>query len=545
MIKLLAALILTSSIFAAAGDPLDEPVNYCDLRHEPDSISVVSEAGTLKLRREKAGTWRNGEVVVTTTKSGACLDVQLTAPNTAVKYIEVRWNRISSPDWKYLGDAWERAYGDLEWEPLDEQRVMPWYFLSSDGRLTHGYGAKTGASSLCYWTAGQTNLTLHADVRCGGLGVQLGKRKLDVCRVVSRCGHRNESPFAAACGLCEQMCNHPRLPREPVYGFNDWYCTYGRDTADKFLKDVAMMVSLAPKGKYRPYAIVDDGWERPGTGSDPWRGVNPEFSRTMTMAALAKSIQAEGARPGLWFRPLLANSNQPADWRLSRDTNILDPSVPAVRAYVKQTVRQFRNWGFQIIKHDYTTYDLLGRWGFEMGGLPTTNGWSFADRSRTTAEIIRGLYQDIRDAAGDDTVVLGCNTIGHLSAGIFEIQRIGDDTSGRDWKRTREMGINSLAFRAPQQGRFFAVDADCVGQVTTNSIPWEKNRQWLDLLARSGTTLFMSFAHDATTENQRTDLSRAMARAAEVQPPGEPLDWMTRRTPQQWRLDGRKFEFSW
>lgn len=111
------------------------------------------------------------------------------------------------------------------------------------------------------------------------------------------------------------------------------------------------------------------------------------------------------------------------------------------------------------------------------------DGWAFADRSRTTAEIIIDHYRSIR-AGADDAVLIGCNTIGHLSAGIFDVTRTGDDTSGKEWDRVRKMGVNTLAFRMPQHGTFFAVDADCVGQTATNSIPWAKNQQWLDLLAQ-------------------------------------------------------------
>ena len=103
----------------------------------------------------------------------------------------------------------------------------------------------------------------------------------------------------------------------------------------------------------------------------------------------------------------------------------------------------------------------------------------------------------------------------HLSAGLFEICRVGDDTSGTEWARTRKMGVNTLAFRGAQHGAFYVADADCVG--VTNAVPWSLNRQWLDLLARSGTMLFVSLAPDALGAEQRRDLkrgARARGRAA-------------------------------
>ena len=59
----------------------------------------------------------------------------------------------------------------------------------------------------------------------------------------------------------------------------------------------------------------------------------------------------------------------------------------------------------------------------------------------------------------------GCNTIGHLSVGLFDASRTGDDVSGREWERTRRMGVNTLAYRLPQHKTFFQLDADCVPAV--------------------------------------------------------------------------------
>ena len=113
---------------------------------------------------------------------------------------------------------------------------------------------------------------------------------------------------------------------------------------------------------------------------------------------------------------------------------------------VARDTRRLREWGYGLIKHDYSTFDIFGRWGFQMGSALTRDGWSFAaGTSRTTAEVIDELYRTIRTAAGD-TLLIGCNTVSHLSAGRFDICRIGDDTSGTEWARTRKMGVNSLAF---------------------------------------------------------------------------------------------------
>ena len=530
---------------------LAEDASFCNLVRSPDAVAIVTETGKAEMIPIDPKHWSDGGVTLTTRTRRSGLELELQAPQAAVKHLLVCWKAQLPPSWKYLGDAWERAYGDLEWKPLDPKRVMPWYFLASDGQLTHGYGVRTGASALCHWTAEAGSITLHADVRCGGVGVHLGQRKLEVCTVLCRPGRPEETPFAAARAFCRQMCPQPRLPRQPVYGFNDWYCSYGHDTAEEFLKNTAYVVSLSPPGRNRPFAVVDDGWQVKedlcGTnGPGPWNRTNPKFSPTLTMPDFAKRVREAGARPGVWVRPLQASPDQPQAWRLARDPrHVLDPSVPEVRAYVRQTIQRLRGWGFELIKHDFTTHEIAGRWGFEMKNEMITDGWAFADHSRTTAEIIRRLYVDIREAAGRDVLIIGCNTIGHFAAGTFELQRIGDDTSGREWARTRKMGVNCLAFRAPQHGVFFAVDADCAGQTKPDSVLWEKNRQWLDLLARSGTPLFVSFPRHTVEPEQEPAFRAALAAAAEPQSLGEPLDWLDTRTPSHWRLGIEVVTFAW
>jgi alpha-galactosidase len=172
----------------------------------------------------------------------------------------------------------------------------------------------------------------------------------------------------------------------------------------------------------------------------------------------------------------------------------------------------------------------------------TAPGWNMNDRSKTNAEIILQLYKAIREAAGK-TYIIGCNTISHLSAGLFELNRIGDDTSGNEWERTRKMGVNTLAFRTIQQGNFYAADGDCVG--LTNKIPWSKNKQWMELLAKSGTPLFISAQPEATGSEQKAFIKECFRLASQQLPVAEPLDWMENQFPKKWKLNGKTVEFNW
>jgi alpha-galactosidase len=516
---------------------------------QPTSIRAVTALGPVDLKSDGKSGWFGGDILVTADVTRRATTLRLTAPQTAVKHLLISWTWEAPVGGVYLGDAWERAYGDLQWKTLDTNRLMPWYFLVYDGTLTHGVGVKTGPAAMCAWKVAENKILLDADVRSGGVGVELGERTLTVCQVVSRVGQVKETPFQAAQAFCRQMCPKPLMPKQPVYGFNDWYCSYGNSTAEKYLADAEFIVSMAPAGKNRPFAVIDDGWEKTDkddpAGTGFWDGTNPRFGTQMTMAEVATRIRKLGARPGIWVRPLIASPNQPKSWRMSRDAAYLDPTIPEVRAYVRQVMARLSDWGYELIKHDYTTFDISGIWGFQMVNGFTAEGWSFADRSHTTAEIILGLYRDIREGAGRKTLVLGCNTVGHLAAGLVELQRVGDDTSGKEWDRTRKMGVNCVAFRAPQHGTFFAIDGDCVGQVSSNSVPWDKNKQWLDLVARSGTALFISFPKSATSPEQEIALRAAMQEAAASQPVAQPLDWLDGPVPSRWKLDGEDTRFNW
>jgi alpha-galactosidase len=522
------------------------PGTLLDLHRPPDSVTVQTAAGDRSLRLVREGRWEDAGLFVTIAPSGDAQRVQLASPSTAVKRLRLRWHGRLDAAGLIAGDAWERGYGDLEWRGFVPDRVMPWYFATSDGRVTHAYGVRTGANALCFWQVDPQGITLWADVRSGGVGVELGARELTVFEIVTRQGrpNGNESAFAALHAFCRQMCAGARLPSQPVYGSNDWYWAYGKNSAASVLVDAEHIVELSPPDANRPFAVIDDGWQpdrgQARTGVGTWDRGNEKFP---DLAGLAGQIRRAGARPGLWIRPLLAPADAPDTWRLPRDRAILDPTVPDVRQKIAADIRRVHGWGYDLIKHDYSTFDILGRWGSTMGEAITRDGWTFAaGPARTTAEVIGDLYRTIREAAGD-ALVIGCNTVSHLSAGLFDICRIGDDTSGRDWARTRKMGVNTLAFRGAQHGAFYVADADCVG--VTTAIPWTFNRQWLDLLARSGTMLFVSLAPDALDAEARRDLRAALALAARPQPLGEPLDWQQTAWPSRWRLMGQDVSYDW
>lgn len=534
---------LSAGLPVAAAPQATGPANgYVDILRPPDLVTAFLENDTVSLARDSRR-WTARGIAVETEPRGSDLPVRVEAPEAPLMRIRLRWKANVPERWRILNDHWERSYGDLEWRGILGERVLPWQFLAFDGQAAHGYGVSTGASSFAFWQVDPVGISLWIDLRNGGGAVRLGERTLEAATVRTRRGSKDESAFESARRFCRTLCAQPRLPPAPVYGGNNWYYAYGRNcSAADIQRDSDLMADLAPAGPNRPFMVIDDGWSITNTAG-PWERGNDRFP---DMPGLAAAMKKRGVRPGIWLRPLFTTAAVPAGARLrarsASGNSIVDPTIPEMMEMVRQDIRRVVSWGFELVKHDYTSFDLLGRWGPAMGADLTDREWHFADRSKTTAEVTLALYRAIRQAAGGESV-LGCNTFGHLAAGLFELQRTGDDTSGREFHRTRRMGVNTLAFRGPQHRAFFDLDADCAP--VTPQLPWLLASRWLDLVARSGTALFVSPDPKALNSETKPAIQRAFRAAATSQDLAEPLDWMDTTTPGRWRIHGQAVDYDW
>jgi alpha-galactosidase len=511
------------------------PSSFLDLLRIPDTVTAFQRfrqtlpEGSIPLARH-GESWTGQKIEVETRLASNALVLALQSPATPIVAVHVRWNESVASQLKVLGDAWERSYGELGWRNLIPERPMPWYFATFDDASCHGYGVKTDARALCFWQVDPQGVSLWLNVANGGNGVELGTRPLTMATVVTRRGDEGEDAVDGVAELCRAMCARTIRPTIPIYGANDWCYSYGESTGESILRDTDFIVEVSPTGGIRPFSVIDGGWTN-GTAAWP------------DMAKLAAGIKQRTARPGIWVRPLEAPKDAaPAlllpNARFGRRQEranefAYDPTVPGAHEKIRAKLLQAADWGYEMVKHDFSTYDLLGQWGFEMGPQPTLPGWSFHDPSRTNAEVIADLYALIREGVGTGILLNGCNTIGHLGQGVFDLQRIGDDTSGHQWERTRRMGINSLSFRFPQNRTFFSVDPDLVG--LTDLVPWEFNRQWLDLVARSGAVSMVSAAPSMRGREQQAALREAFQIAAAGGVGANPVDWMHQSTPESWR----------
>jgi alpha-galactosidase len=545
----LSAITMAATLFSRVtnGSTLDPLINM------PDEVWVKLDANWIRLKRSGDSLFIYNDIEVSLKTNGNARGVYLQSPTSAISAIRLQWKHKVGSAAKCLGDHWERTYGDAGWRGLGTDIKNPWYLLLYDNDKTACFGVKTGCNTICWWTVNPDNLELTMDTNSGGMGVKLGSRKLHAADIISTESTASETPFTTAQRFCKLMCEKPRLPKQPVYGINDWYYAYGNNSPKLIKEQTALMADLVTDTGNRPFSVIDAGWAAYSPllpGDCCWQ---EDFSRPnekfKDMHMMAEDIKKLGMRPGLWTRPLCAKHDDKlsllAPMIKGRDNPknpVLDPTIPENIERIKQNITIYKRWGFEMVKHDFSTDDITGRWGFDMNENITQPGWSFHDRSKTTAEIINHLYHSIRDAAGD-MYLIGCNTMSHLSAGLFELNRIGDDTSGKEWSRTRKMGVNTMGFRIHQHHAFYAADGDCVG--LTNQVPWDKNKQWMQLLAESSAPLFISAQPDALGSEQKAFIKLCFANAAKKQPIGEPLDWLNNTLPAKWKLNNREVDFDW
>ena len=249
-------------------------------------------------------------------KSGGSVEIFVTAPGSSLTRIRLRWHGAFPMDWHYLGDHWERSYGDLEFRGLAGDRLMPWYFLATNGqRRRSRCGVKTGASAICYWQVDAAGVTLSismsamaAPVFTSALAVFTPPQS-SPARTIS-----GESPMDAARSFCAVMCQKPILPSSPVYGSNNWYYAYGNNTsAERSLRDAQLLVELVPSNiSNRPFCVIDMGWHAARDGAGPSRQTNSAYP---DMPGLAQKMVALGVRPGIWTRPTLTSEPKAQAWR--------------------------------------------------------------------------------------------------------------------------------------------------------------------------------------------------------------------------------------
>lgn len=460
------------------------------------------------------------------------MKILVTGTDTPITFIKCRWNTRFPIGSRFLGDALERAYGTLRYEGMRPERVMPWYCAVYYKEENLGFGVKVRPNSFVNWQTDPSGVTLWLDLRCGTEGFSLHGNTICAAELVEYRAKGDVYDFLHE--FCARMTDHPVLPNQPVYGFNNWYYAYGNISADGVLADAKLLSSLTERLDNRPFMVIDDGWQKGGMQESTVEcRTNEKFP---DMKALADAIKALHVRPGVWIRPMKPTADRFTNLRHEAYSEYFDPSMDEVLDIIAADMEKLTGeWGYELIKHDYTTFDIFGDFFFHPTIQMSTH--KFALRNpMTNAQAVKRLYQTIFDHS-NGAIIIGCNCISHLGCGYFHLHRSGDDTSGTEWERTRYMGVNTLAFRLCQHKNFFEIDADCVGCSGTTDYTWSEASRFLELLSDSNTPLFVSIEPTLVTDEVRAQLKAAFAKASRQQGVFKPLDLTETAMPTRYKVD--------
>jgi len=399
----LGAIFISDAILAGVYD--HAAINY------PDAVTAIIDNELVQLSGNGQQHWVYRNLLVDLKYKNQSLEVAITAPQCSLSAVTLHWKKTAQPT-AVMNDHWERTYGDASWHAPAAAEMLPWYFMEQSENATHGFGVKTGTATFCSWQRTPAELRLTMDTRSGGDGVQLGNRQLLAAAIVTIKSHPHETAFAVARRFTKMMCAAANMPKKPVYGINDWYFTYGNNSEKLILEHTRLMAPMADGLENRPFSVIDAGWfvGPPSSPNDCCWGdrmdlANARFGGDMSKSAV--NIKQAGMRPGIWTRPLCGSYQDPANIMLpmikGREQNkpVLDPSIPENLERIKKYFRNYNEWGFEMVKFDFTTFDILGKWGFEMlhSCAMTSNNWRMQDNTKTNAEIILKMYTSIRETS--------------------------------------------------------------------------------------------------------------------------------------------------
>ena len=529
--------------------------SFIDILRKPDSILFQFEDSNIRFEEADGREEQNARIDFC--KEDGALDITLYPSERPIKRIKLRWRGDMSDCLLITGDALERLYASTMghvsgkamsspvWTGMIPDRNLPWYFQVYDGEKLNCFGVKTGADAFCTFQCDESGITLWLDVRNGGGGVRLTE-PLMVAKVVCREGNTEETPFEASRTFCRQMCDNPILPKEPIFGVNNWYWAYGNISHKSVMEETDNLLDMCTDAVVKPYMIIDDGWQKSryrsrrhsaGYNGGPWDVTGSGFN---SMAETAHCIHEKGAKAGIWFRPLLTSEQFPAECEgpvLRNKTGInLDPSHPEVLRKVYEDTAMIRSWGYELIKHDFTTIDTISIKNAEDGD------WHFYDKTITNATMLKNLYKTIQTAAGEADVI-GCNTVGHLTAGIHSVSRAAEDTSGRYFEYTRLNGCASY-IRLPQNNTFFSFDPDCAA--FTENVPFKENLDFLELAAITGSTTLASAVPGILKGEDLKRIRKIFKIASEGGLGAVPTDWLGHNITSKYVSEnGENFNYDW
>ncbi len=332
---------------------------------------------------------------------------------------------------------------------------------------------------------GDQFVQVYADVRPGHYEVMLQSQADDIpVEAGGACNSEwfyvewvplpNSDPLAQyAHAVARQMAVPPQKPAPT--GWCSWYIYWNKVDEADMMENIASAALLADEVPLK-LVQLDEGYQ--SIWGD-WTERNSRFPHPLKW--LADRIRGSGFTPGLWLGPLTAHpqsqlATRHPDWLL-RNTHgrpaspglisgfmarALDPTHPGVEDYLNTLIRTVvHEWGFPYLKLDFMYAGAL-------------DGQRY-NPHMTRAQALRHALSIIREAAGDETYLVGCGLPLGPAVGMVDAMRIGADTApqwgpsygkiGKFLKRNPSLpslrnSLMNVATRAWTHNRWWTNDPD-------------------------------------------------------------------------------------
>jgi alpha-galactosidase len=343
--------------------------------------------------------------------------------------------------------------------------------------------------------------------------------------------------------------NDVHLDKPKPTGWCSWYEFYTHIDDRKIkenLETVKQLKDTTPMDLFQ----IDDGYE---TQIGDWLTCKPTFVKGMKPHADA--IREAGLMAGLWQAPLIVHKKSRLmkdhpDWILRKAngqptnsgfnwnsfTTALDLTHPDALEHVRKVVKTAaKDWGFPYLKLD-----------FLYAGALTGN---HKDPTKTRAQVLRKAMEAIREAAGENTFLLGCGAPLGSMPGVVDAMRIGEDVL--DYWLTTLFGIktflqnepnapaarnaiqNTLS-RAMLHNRWWINDPDTLLVRQTSHLTLDEIHSLASIIALSGGMLMLSDNLPKVAED-RLRIAQQLIPQMDQRP--WVLDWFDRQMPSKLRLD--------
>jgi alpha-galactosidase len=91
----------------------------------PTRVLVQHDGTNFQTTNRQGSRFTSERAVVNLAATVAGQEVRVTCPRGPLSRVVLRWEMIFPGDTLFLGDHWERSYGDLQWRFLQPERILP------------------------------------------------------------------------------------------------------------------------------------------------------------------------------------------------------------------------------------------------------------------------------------------------------------------------------------------------------------------------------------------------------------------------------------